>query len=192
MKTDSTAYRTAAGLVLAAVLILATIGATGGEIDPERVSLAVLPVLLIGAIVAYIKTRTRGTAYRWAALGALAAAFVLFWMIGGASIFGSDDHHPADAMYIGVLAVGIIGALIARFEPHGMARALFATAIAQVLVPVIALAAGMHRSPISADISGILGVLILNAFFAALFAGSALLFRRAAREQHPASAAPGV
>jgi len=41
-------------------------------------------------------------------------------------------------MYIGVLAVGIIGALIARFQPHGMARALFATALAQMLVAVIA------------------------------------------------------
>jgi hypothetical protein len=30
-----------------------------------------------------------------------------------------------------VLAVGIIGAIIARFQPHGMARALFATALAR-------------------------------------------------------------
>ena len=29
-------------------------------------------------------------------------------------------------MYFGVLAVGIVGALLARFQPHGMARALFA------------------------------------------------------------------
>ena len=42
-------------------------------------------------------------------------------------------------MYFGVLAVGFIGAFIARFQPRGMARALFATAVAQALVPVIAL-----------------------------------------------------
>jgi hypothetical protein len=35
--------------------------------------------------------------------------------------------------------VGIGGAAIARFRPEGMARALFATALAQALVPVIAL-----------------------------------------------------
>jgi hypothetical protein len=46
-------------------------------------------------------------------------------------------------MYIGVLAVGIIGAIVARFRPHGMARALFATALAQALVAVIALLAGL-------------------------------------------------
>jgi hypothetical protein len=89
-----------------------------------------------------------------------------------------------------VLAVGIIGAIIARFQPHGMARALFATALAQMLVPVIALIAGMHQSPISSNISGILGILILNGFFVSLFVGSAWLFRNAAREQPPAGAGP--
>ena len=41
-------------------------------------------------------------------------------------------------MFFGVLVVGIIGAIIARFRPQGMARALFATALAQALVAVIA------------------------------------------------------
>ena len=38
-----------------------------------------------------------------------------------------------------------------------------------------------RRLPVSAP--GVLGTLILNGFFAALFVGSALLFRYAAREQ---------
>ena len=64
-----------------------------------------------------------------------------------------------------------VGAIIARFQPHGMARALFATALAQMLVGVIALIAGLGLT------------LILNGLFAALWVGSALLFRRAARTQ---------
>jgi hypothetical protein len=72
-----------------------------------------------------------------------------------------------------VLAVGIIGAIIARFQPHGMARALFATALAQALVAVIARIAGMQRASYS-SVSEILG---LNGFFVALFVGSAWLFR---------------
>ncbi len=191
MKTDNTAYRSAVDVTLAAALILVAVGVLGGEgeeIDPDVVSLLVLPVVIIGAIITYIKTQTHSIAYRWAVRIALAAAFILFWMIGGVGVLGPDDHHPADLMYIGVLAVGIIGAIIARFQPHGMARTLFATALAQMLVPVIALIAGMNRSPISSNISGILGILILNGFFAALFVGSALLFRYAAREQLPASA----
>jgi len=84
-------------------------------------------------------------------------------------------------MYIGVLAVGIIGAIIARFRPHGMARALFATAFAQALVAVIVLIFGLGL-PWSPPVE----ILALNEFFAALFVGSAILFRYAAREQTPA------
>ena len=86
-------------------------------------------------------------------------------------------------MYFGVLAVGIIGAIVARFRPHGMARALFATALAQALVAVIALIFGLGL-PWSPPVE----VLALNGFFVSLFVGSALLFRYAGREQTPAGA----
>jgi hypothetical protein len=75
-----------------------------------------------------------------------------------------------------VLTVGFLGATIVRFEPHGMSRVLFAMAIAQALVPVIALI--IWKSQISWA-PGMLGVFGLNAFFVMLFVGSALLFRRA-------------
>lgn len=58
-----------------------------------------------------------------------------------------------------------------------MARALFATALAQALVPVIALIIwnpqGTSWSP------GVLAVFSPNTVFVLLFAGSAFLFRRA-------------
>ena len=79
-------------------------------------------------------------------------------------------------MYIGVLAVGIIGAIIARLQPHGMTRALFVMALAQGLVAAIALSAGLGL-----PWSGPAEILGLNGLFIALFAGSAWLFRRAAR-----------
>jgi hypothetical protein len=125
-------------------------------------------------------------AYRAAVGVALAAAFVLVWLSLGVGIIGADGD-PANLMYFGVLAVGLIGAIIARLRPHGMARALFAMALAQALVAVIALiiTLGSPWSP-----PGVLGTLILNGFFAALFVGSALLFRYAARELAPAGAGP--
>ena len=76
-----------------------------------------------------------------------------------------------------MIVVGIIGAAIARLRPQGMARALFATACAQALVPAIALIIGKSRS--MQEPPGVLGVLALNAFFVVLFVASALLFRRA-------------
>ncbi len=115
------------------------------------------------------------SAYRFAVGVALAAAFILVWLSLGVGIIGMDGD-PANLMYFGVLAVGIIGALIARFQPRGMALALFATALAQALVGAIALIAGLGY-----PWSGPLELLGLNGFFVALFVGSAWLFRHAAR-----------
>ena len=68
-----------------------------------------------------------------------------------------------------------------------MARTLFATALAQALVAVIALIAGMYQYPggSAAEILGLYG------FFVGLFVGSAFLFRNAAREQTPAGQEAG-
>ena len=122
-----------------------------------------------------MRTRINITMYRFAIGVALAAAFILIWLSLGVGIIGKDGD-PANLMYFGVLAVEIIGAIIARLQPHGMARALFATAFAQALVAVIALIAGLGL-----PWSGPAEILGLNGLFIALFAGSAWLFRRAAR-----------
>jgi hypothetical protein len=123
-------------------------------------------------------------AYRFAVGVALAAAFVLVWLSLGVGIIGADGD-PANTMYFGVLAVGIVGAIVARFRPHGMARALFATALAQALVAVIVLIFGLGL-PWSPPLE----ILALNGFFVALFVGSGLLFRHAGRERTPAGAGP--
>jgi hypothetical protein len=118
------------------------------------------------------------TAYKSAVGLAIVTPLLLVWMIGAVGVLGVDGD-PADLMYVGVLAVGIIGAIIARFQSFGMARALFATALAQALVAVIALIAGKHQAPYS-SVGEILG---LNGLFVTLFLGSAWLFRKAARER---------
>ncbi len=138
-------------------------------------------VLIVGVGVAYELTvrMTGNTPYRAAVAVALAAAFILIWINLAVGIIGTEDN-PANLMYGGVLVVGIIGAVIARFRPDGMARALFAAALAQAVVAAIALIAGM-QSPVSPAIE----ILGLNGFFAALWLGSAWLFRKAARGQAP-------
>lgn len=122
-----------------------------------------------------MRTRINSTAYRSAVGVAIAAALILVWLSLGVGIIGKDGD-PANLMYFGVLAVGIIGATLARLQPYGMARALFATAFAQALVTAIALLAGLGL-----PWSGPAEILGLNGFFIALFAGAGWLFRRAAR-----------
>jgi hypothetical protein len=102
-------------------------------------------------------------------------------------IIGSEDN-PANLMYGAVFAVGLFGSLAARFKPRGMALTLFAAAMVQVIVPVVAFFIWPAKA--SWGEAGVIGVFIINLIFAALFVVSALLFRRAANGQPPAVAAP--
>ena len=138
---------------------------------------AVAGVLLFGAGLAYelVAKKGRNLAYQAAVGVAVAAALVLVWLSLGVGIIGQDGD-PANLMYFGVLAIGITGAFVARLQPHGMARALFATALAQALIAAVALVVGLGY-----PWSGPLEIVLLNGFFVALFVGSAWLFRRAAR-----------
>ncbi len=149
------------------------------EVAWDLADFVVFGLMLVGACGAYeLATRmTSHTIFRAAAAVALVAAFLLVWLSLGVGIIGQDGD-PANLMYFGVLAVGIIGAVVARFRPGGLARALLATALAQALVAAIALVARLGE-----PWSGPLELAALNGFFIAMFAGSAWLFHLAARER---------
>lgn len=117
------------------------------------------------------------TAYRFAVGLALTAAFLIVWLNAAAGLIGIEDDDPANLLYVGVLAVGFIGAIIARLQPRGLARALFATAVVQSLVGAIALELPNTAGPVQ--------ILILHGVLVALFSGAALLFRYAARKEPP-------
>ena len=171
------AYRAAVGVALATafILLIPLLAAP----DWTLFDFVFAGALIFGTGLTYVLVARKAgnIAYRAAVGVALAAALLLVWINLAVGVIGTEDD-PANAMYAGVLAVGIIGAIIARFRPHGMARALSATALAQALVAVIALIFGLG----SGSPPGVLGILILNGFFVALFVGSAMLFRYAARE----------
>ena len=181
MKTGNTAYKAAIRLAISTgiILLLPLIAMQyTDEVVWDLADFVVAGVLLFGTGLAYeLMARKGGTvAYRAAGGVALATVFLLVWVNGAVGIIGSENND-ANLMYFGVLAVGIIGAIIARLQPLGMARALFVTALAQALVPVIALTIWQ---PTSWGAAGVFGVFVLNAFFVMLLVGSALLFKRAA------------
>lgn len=147
---------------------------TGGEGDlVDLLSLGMIPVIIIGAIALYRETKSRPASYRWAFGMALAAAFLLVWIIPAVGIYG-ESGNPADLPYYSVLAVGLTGALISRFRARGMALTLLVMAVGQLLIEVNGLRSGWGSR------------WILNGFFAALWIGSALLFRRAAKKEQNA------
>ena len=152
------------------------------EMNWDETDFIVFGAMMAGACGAFeLAARLTGNgAYRAAAAIALAAAFLLIWINLAVGIIGSEDN-PANLMYFGVLAIGIAGAVVARFKAAGMARALAAMAIAHVLIAVITLAAGLGSE--GANWPQV--IFVLNGFFAAMWLASAWLFRKAVREPTP-------
>jgi hypothetical protein len=137
----------------------------------------VMGVLLGGVgVVLELAVRASGDiAYRTGAGLAVLGAFLLIWVNGAVGFLGNEDN-PANLIFFGVLAVAVLGSLLAGFRPAGMARAMLATAAAQVLVGAIALAAGLG----SAGADGLYEVMLGTSVFSALWLIAAGLFRKAA------------
>jgi len=123
-------------------------------------------------------SRTGNGAYRAAVVLATTAAFLLIWVNLAVGVIGSEGN-PANLMYGGVLIVAIVGAVVARFQPLGMALAMAATAGAQTLIGTTALISGWGSTSSSFPEA----VILLSGFFAVLWLLSAWLFRKAARTQ---------
>lgn len=170
-------WRTVAWSAVAAVLLLPLVATLfTDDVNWSAADFLFAGVVLVSVGVAFelVVRKTTDTVYRAAMAVALAGALLLVWANGAVGITDS----AADGLYLGVIAVGFVGAVLARFRASGMARALIAMAFAQTLVAIVALAAGMVPAHNSAfEVMGI------TAFFVALFAGSALLFRKAARAE---------
>ena len=106
---------------------------------------------------------------------ALAVGTAVFLVLGAGAL-GIIGDGRADRAYVAVLGVLVVGSVLARLRPAGMAVALAATALAQVLVPVVLLVSGAEGTH---GVS-LLDVAGLTALFAGLFALSAWQFRRSA------------
>jgi hypothetical protein len=111
---------------------------------------------------------SRNRAYRAAVAVAVLGGFLMTWMNLAVGIIGSENN-PLNALFFFVVLVGIVGALIARLRPLGMAQAMVAMAVAQAVVGVTTLLVGETT-------------FVLSGFFAAVWLTSAWLFRKAAMQ----------
>ena len=133
--------------------------------------------LLFAAGLAFdlITRRSGSNVYRAAFAVAIATAAFLFFSNLAVGVIGSDDE-PANVMYLGVIAIPVIGAVAVRFRPGGMAWAMFVAAAAQASTIVIALVFGLHTYPESS----VLEIFAVNGFFMTGWIVAGLLFRWAA------------
>jgi hypothetical protein len=77
----------------------------------------------IGLTYVLATGRAPTIAHRAAFGVALATAFLLIWVNLAVGIIGEPGNN-ANLMYLGVLAVGTVGTVLARFRAHGMVRAV--------------------------------------------------------------------
>lgn len=120
--------------------------------------------------------------YRGGVAVALAATFLLVWVNGAVGIIGDEDN-PQNGIYLAEILIALGGAFLARFRAQGMALAMAAAGLAQAAIGVYVLAAGLGAS----EPPGAFGVLMINGFFAGLWALSAGLFWKAGRDRAAAN-----
>jgi hypothetical protein len=192
MRNQKRAYRSTVRVaVVTAFLLMVPLVAMQftGEVVWTLSDFVFTGVLIAGTGLVYelAARKAPNIVYRAAVTIALAGVFLLIWLNAAVGIIGSEDYD-ANLMYGGVLLVGILGAIIARFRPRGMAIALVATALAQASVGLIALIGGLGASGPRWpwDVLGLTG------FSVALWLLSAWLFRNAARQPRPGGAGPEV
>jgi hypothetical protein len=127
-------------------------------------------VLFFGTGLAYalIARKMDSRAYKGGVGLALVAGFGLGW---SNMVHVADSENPANLLYFSVLAVGVVGAWLARLEARGLARTLFLMAVTLAFIAVLLPSGAPH------DLAR--NMVIGHGVLVALFITSGLLFRHA-------------
>lgn len=160
-----------AAALLALPAIAMRLGADG--VDWNARDFLVFGAMLVVACGLYeLATRISGDIrYRAAAGIAVATGFLTVWANLAVGMIG-DEGNRFNLLFGGVLLVAGFGAALAKLRAAGMARAMFATAIAQAMVVAMAFVVG-------GDTRGA----TFSALFVAPWLLSAWLFRASARKR---------
>ncbi|HEY0102422.1 MAG TPA: hypothetical protein VGB60_03040 [Brevundimonas sp.] len=127
-------------------------------------------MLLVAAGVCEIALRLSGRlAYRAGVIVAVGTGFLITWSNLAVGIIG-DENNPLNQIFFGVIAIAVVGSVMARFRARGMAVAMAVTAVAQFATGFVALM----------DEQIVFGIVTVFALGWLLAAG---LFREAARAE---------
>ncbi len=127
----------------------------------------------VGLAFEFIVRKSSSLAYRLGAAGAVVTAFLTVWVNAAVGMIGEG---PYNLLFGGVLLIALIGAIIARFEPAGLARAMVAAAIWQGMLSVVGMSTDAHGG-------------MLSMTFVVPWLLAAGLFRKAARDGQSAVSA---
>lgn len=134
-------------------------------------------VVLIGAglMLELVVRASRDWSYRIGAGFAVLACVLLLWINAAVGIIGSEDH-PANLLYLAVIAGVFVGAVAGRFRAAALAVTMAAAAGLQLAIGALAVLQGWGEGSENWPRP----VVVLSIVFALLWLASSTLFRRAA------------
>ena len=145
---------------------------------PFDFAAAAAMLLALGGGIELLVRRSQATAYR---IGAVLASFTgvtLIWVNLAVGMIGREGD-PANAMYAGVLAIAIGGAVLSRGAPRGMAASMGMAGMAQAAAGVAAVAFALDSYTVGWP-RDVIGVTVI---WTALWMIAAALFLHAARSR---------
>jgi len=147
----------------------------------------IFAALMLGSVglALELTVRTsRNLAFRAGVAILLAVPFMSLWFTGAVGVIGDEDN-PANLVFLVTPLFALGAAALARFRAAGLARAMAATAVAQLVAGGIGVAAAMNApTPVFSP-----EALVIIAFFTAMWLVAGALFRAAAREHAAGDAA---
>jgi len=130
---------------------------------------AAIVFAIVGGLLELAARTSASLAYRVGAAVAVATGLLTVWITLAVGIVGAEDD-PRNLVYFAVVGIAACSAVTALGNPRALARAMWATAAAQVLVGLLHLT-GTAQPAVPID-----------GFFALTWFVAGALFARAARE----------
>lgn len=123
-------------------------------------------ILLFGAGMAYelISRRSANFVYKAGTAVGVGTGLILIW---GSLAVG---EYPYALMFLGVVATAFLGSLLVWFKPKGLVYVMYLAAAGHAVIVMVAQVLGFRD----------FDIFMVNAFFAILWVGAGLLFRKAA------------
>lgn len=149
------------------------------EVRWDTFDFVVVGALLVGAASVFevAMRASAGLGYRLAAGLAIAAGLLMTWANLAVGLMGPEDG-VANTLLLLVPPVAVIGAVLARFRPRGMAATMLAVLATQLVVGGVALA----EPPTTKGFGYPWHIIAVTCFFGCIWLLSAGLFRNAAED----------
>lgn len=144
------------------------------EVNWSLTDFLIMGALLFGTGVFFITlVRSSKNIFQKAAYAlAVGTTFLLVWANLAVGLIGSGPN-AANLMYIAVVSIVVAGPFLKGFNNKKMENVMFITAAALVAIALIQIISGLHYLPGSS----LSEVILVNSFFAALYAAAGFLFR---------------